>query len=128
MNGETERLQRELYKIKREIDIHGKMHTFYRDVLNDDGEPTGEIKQIVCTCGLLHVSGGYVARETSAGTETRTKREPMLLLRWEEVEEVQNRDFVILNNYRYNVINKRNVNEYNIVADLSLEVVLNGYN
>lgn len=128
MNGEHGRLLREMQKIKREIETHGKLYEFFRETYDIDGEPTGEVEQKSQACGLFHVSGGFVSRETYTGTEIRTKRSPMMLLLWEEAKEIQNKDFVIVNGQRFNVVNKRNVNEYNIVCDLSLEVVLNGNN
>lgn len=128
MNGENGRLLREMQKIKREIETHGKPYTVYRNILNEDGEPTGDVEQITILCGLFHITGGYVSRETYTGTETRTSRSPMLLCLWDDSETVKNKDFVIINDQRFNIINKRNVNEYKIVCDMSLEVVKNGYN
>lgn len=128
MNGEDGRLLREAQKIKREIEVHGKSYTFYREVLDEDGEPTGAVEQTAVLCGLFHVSGGYVSRETYTGTEIRTKRSPMLLCLWDETKEIRNEDFVIINGQTYKVVNKRNINEYSIVCDMSLEVVLDGYN
>lgn len=128
MNGEKGRLRREAYKVKREIETHGNSYVFYRETLNKEGEPTKDVKQVITVRGLFHVSGGYVSRETISATERREKRKPMLLCLWEETKEIKNKDFVMVNGQKFIVVNKRNVNEYNIVSDLSLEVVLNGNN
>lgn len=118
----------EWWKIKREIETHGNCYDIYRNVLDEYGEATGKSVKITTIQGLFHISGSYVSRETKEGTETRTKRSPMLLCLWEDTEEVQNKDIVVINNQKFIIINKRNINEYNIVCDMSLEEVLNGSN
>lgn len=128
MNGEKNRLLWEMQKVKREIETHGEMHTFFREVLDLDGESTGETEEIKTIEGLAHISGTYVSRETTDATEVRTKRQPMLLCLWEDAKEIKNKDFVFINEQRFVVVNKRNVNECNIVCDFSLEVVLDGNN
>ena len=36
--------------------------------------------------------------------------------------------FVVINDNRYNIVDKNNIQEYNMVVDLSLELVQNGRN
>lgn len=122
------RLFSEWWKIKREIETNGDEYKIFREQYNEDLEPTGEVEEVKTIKGILHISGSYVSRETNEGTETRTKRSPMLMCLWEDSKGIKNRDFVIINNQRFNVINKRNVNEFDLVCDMSMEVVLNGNN
>lgn len=122
------RLFSEWWKIKREIETNGDEYKIFREQYNEDLEPTGEAEEVKTIKGILHISGSYVSRETNEGTETRTKRSPMLMCLWEDSKGIKNRDFVIINNQRFNVINKRNVNEFDLVCDMSMEVVLNGNN
>ena len=46
----------------------------------------------------------------------------------ENTGEIQTDDFFIINGNRYKVVEKNNIQEYNIVTDISLELVLDGRN
>lgn len=128
MTAKQNRLRCELTKVRREIETHGEEYTFFRNVLNKDGEPTGEAKQILSARGLFHVLKGYASRETSDATETHEKGQPALLCAWEDTTDIKNKDYTTINGQRYNVVAKNNIQEYNIVADISMEVFLNGNN
>lgn len=127
-SGEKARVALELHKIEREINTHGTEYEIMRNILDSRGERTEKIEKVISINGIFHISGGYVSRETTLATDKRSVRQPMLLCLWKDIEKVRNRDFFILNDQNFSIVNKRNINEQNIVCDLSLEVVLDGFN
>lgn len=116
----------ELYRVEREIQIHGNMFTVLRDVLDQRGEKTGktEIKNVVK--GLYHVSMGYVRETIADGTITKERGEPKVLVTFEDSKKVFGGDIFEINNKRYVVSDINNIQEYNIVCDISLKEVLHG--
>lgn len=122
-------LKNELRKVKREILIHGTEYTFFRKKVDKYGEPTKEEpEQIAKVQGLFHVSKGYVTQSIHDGTKTHRKGQPMLMVGHENTGEIQIDDFFITNGNKYKVVEKNNIQEYNIVTDISLELVLDGRN
>lgn len=118
----------EVTKLKHEIETHGEQYTFSREKLNEYNEPTDEEKEVICTVtGLSHVSRGYLTRTVSDGNVTHSKGQPMLLVLCdEESGKIRMGDYVTVNGRTYKVNARNNVGEYNVVYDISLEVVLNG--
>lgn len=118
----------ELHSVKREIKIHGNKYTFYRDNLDSYGE-NADGKNIVANVnGLFHVSKGYISKNVSDGAVTHSKGQPMLLITYEDSKDIKSDDYVIIGENKYKVIEKNNIQQYNIVVDVSLELVLNGNN
>ena len=123
------RMKMELHKVLREIQIHGTEHTFLRKSVDGYGEPMKEEpKQVVNIQGLFHVSKGYITQNIQDGTKTHSKGQPMLMVAYENTGEIQTDDFFVINGNTYKVVEKNNIQEYNIVTDISLELVLNGRN
>lgn len=123
------RLRMELHKVLREIQIYGTEYTFFRKKVDKYGEPTKEEpEQVGKVQGLFHVSKGYITQSIQDGTRTHSKGQPMLMVAYENMGEIQIDDFFITNGNKYKVVEKNNVQEYNIVTDISLELVLDGRN
>lgn len=123
------RMKMELHKVLREIQIHGTEYTFFRKKVDKYGEPTKEEpEQIANVKGLFHVSKGYITQNIQDGTKTHSKGQPMLMVAYENTREIQTDDFLIINENTYKVVEKNNIQEYNIVTDISLELVLDGRN
>lgn len=122
-------LKMELHKVSREIKIHGTQYNVSRTVKDKYGEDVqGEYEQIATIDGLFHISKGYITNNISDGTRTHSKGSPMLLVLYEQSKEIQNGDFLMINENKYKVIEKNNIQEYNIIVDISLELVLDGRN
>ena len=121
-------LKRELYKVLREIKIHGDEYLFFRTKQDEFGEDTKETEYIAMINGLYHISKGYVTKNVSDGTITHTKGEPMLLIPFEQSEKLQNGDFFKWNESKYVITEKYDIQNYGIVCNVSLELVLNGNN
>lgn len=121
-------LLKEQKAVEREIARNGSTYTVKRNKVDKYGEPTQEVEEVTTLRGLFHISKGFVIKNTSDGSQTKTKGQPMILALWEECETIQNGDFVVINGNTYKVTDKNNIEEYNIIADISLEVVLSGRN
>lgn len=118
------RLKMELHKVKREIQIHGSVYEFRRDILNEYEEPTGESEKVAEIKGLFHQTKGYVSRKVSDATTTQTKGQPMIMAVFEDVKSVQMNDKVVVSGKEYRVTGANDINNYGIVCDVSLEEVL----
>lgn len=118
----------ELYKVKREIQMHGEEYTVYKQKTDKYGEITSDIEEIQKVSGLFHITKGYTAQTVSDGTKVRAKSQPMLMVCMEGSEQIENGMFVMINDNRYNIVDKNNIQEYNMVVDLSLELIQDGRN
>lgn len=116
----------EAYKIRREIKRSGNDFIFYRSIKNDYGEPSSEKEIIAVVSGLYHEQSNYISIKTGETTRYRTKKTPMLLCEYSDVVSLKADDFMILNENKYTVTKKINVQEWNIISDISLEVEDNG--
>jgi hypothetical protein len=121
-------LLKEKKAVEREITKNGSTYTVKRNKVDKYGEPTQEVEEVTTLRGLFHISKGFIIKNTSDGSQTKTKGQPMILALWEECETIQNGDFVVINGNTYKITDKNNIEEYNIIADISLEVVLSDRN
>lgn len=114
--------------VEREITKNGSTYTVKRSKVDKYEEPTQEVEEVTTLRGLFHISKGFITKNTSDGSQTKTKGQPMILALWEECETIRNGDFVVINGNTYKITDKNNIEEYNIIADISLEVVLSDRN
>lgn len=121
-------LLKEKKAVEREITKNGSTYTVKRNKVDKYGEPTQEVEEVTTLRGLFHISKGFIIKNTSDGSQTKTEGQPMILALWEECETIQNGDFVVINGNTYKITDKNNIEEYNIIADISLEVVLSDRN
>lgn len=121
-------LLKEKKAVEREITKNGSTYTVKRNKVDKYGEPTQEVEEVTTLRGLFHISKGFIIKNTSDGSQTKTKGHPMILALWEECETIQNGDFVVINGNTYKITDKNNIEEYNIIADIFLEVVLSDRN
>ncbi len=122
------RLKTELHKVSQEIKVHGNIYNVYRKELDKYKEPTGKEIQVAQIKGLYHITKGYVTETAQDGTRTHLKGQPMLLCKHEETKDIQTGDYIRINQNVYKVIDKNNIQEYNIVTDISMELMLDGKN
>lgn len=122
-------LRMELYKVQREIGIHGTKYDVYRNRLDEyEEEIEGEKELISSVNGLFHLEKGYVTESVQDGTRVHGKGQPKLLILYSESKKIENGDYLIVNENLYKIVDKNNIQEYNVITDLSLELVLNGKN
>lgn len=123
----------EAYKLKRELIRSGIKVVLRRPKLNQFKEPSNEYEHVGKLVGLYHeLSGsvaGYVKITTSDTTQIRSKKDPMLLCLYEDVERLKLRigDQIRINAKTFKVTGVVNIQEWNIIADVSLEVVDCGF-
>lgn len=117
----------EAYKIKRELKRSGIDYEFKRSYVNDFGEPVGEPIMIGKILGLYHEQNSHVQVTTGDTTQVRTKKIPMILCLYEDAAnlDLQVGDELKINNKTFKVTGVVNIQEWNIIADISLEVVDN---
>ncbi len=121
-------LQIELNKVKREIKTHGRSYEVKRTILNKYGEDTDEQQSITEVQGLFHTEKGYITKSISDGSKTHSKGQPKLMVSYSDSVDIKNGDLIQINENIYKVIEKNNIQEFNIVCDISMELVLNGNN
>ena len=119
--------QFEAYKIKRELKRSGIDYEFKRSGVNDFGEPAGEPIVVGTIRGLYHEQNSSVQVTTGDTTQVRTKKIPMILCLYEDTARLalQVGDELKINDKTFKVTGVVNIQEWNTIADISLEVVDN---
>lgn len=118
----------EAYKIKRELKRSGIDYEFIRSGKNDFGEPTDELETVGKLRGLYHEQNSTIQVTAGDTTKTRTKKIPMILCLYEDTASLrlQVDDIVKINAKTFKVTGVTNIQEWNLISDISLEVVDNG--
>ena len=115
----------EAYKLRRELKRIGREFRFKREKLNDFKEPADESVFAGKLLGLYHEQNSYVSVTTGDTTQTRTKKSPMILCLYEDADCLEIGDFVEMNGEKLRVTGVANIQGWNIIADISLEVIDN---
>ena len=120
-------------KIQRELNRSGKNYEFFRPAVNAFGEPADAGENIGTILGLYHEVNNFIVPQIKESAQVRSniggqKKQPMLLCLYESVKGcgLQIGDYTIINGKKYKVMGVVNVQEWNIIADISLEVVDDG--
>lgn len=118
----------EAYKIKRELKRSGIDYEFKRTGKNEFGEQTNELNIVGMLKGLYHEQNGSIQITTGDTTRIRTKKVPMILCLYEDAASLilQVGDIVKINTKTFKVTGVTNIQEWNLISDISLEVVDNG--
>ena len=115
----------EAYKIKRELKRSGIEYKFKRYKKNNFGEPILDSgpDEVGSIRGLYHEQNGRIEITMGDTTQVRTKKVPMILCLYEDAASLFINDIVIINNKTFRVTGVSNIQEWNIISDISLEVV-----
>lgn len=118
----------EAYKIKRELKRSGIDYEFKRFIKNDFGEPSDEPDVVGTLKGIYHEQNSNIQITTGDTTQVRTKKVPMILCLYEDTASLvlQVGDIVIINSRTFKVTGVVNIQEWNLISDISLEVVDDG--
>ena len=121
----------EAYKLRRELKKIGREFQFERAELNAFKEPTDDRVPAGKLMGLYHeyTGGGMssgISLTTGETTQTRSKKTPMILCLYEDATFLKLGDTVKINSKELKVTGIVNIQEWNIIADISLEVVDDG--
>ena len=119
----------EAYKIKRELKRSGIEYQFKRKGMNDFGEPTDELEEVGKLKGLYHEENSNIQITTNDTTQVRTKKIPMILCLYEDAASLFLKvgDIVSFGIKTFKVTGAVNIQEWSIIADISLEVVDDGF-
>lgn len=118
----------EAYKIKRELKKSGIEYQFERFGKNEFGEPNDTPNEVGKLKGLYHEENSNIQITTGETTQIRTKKIPMVLCLYEDaaLAALKVGDVVTINSKTFKVTGVVNIQEWSIIADISLEVVDNG--
>lgn len=118
----------EAYKIKRELKRSGIDYEFKRKKKNDFGEPAGDPEVFGSLKGIYHEQNSNIQVTTGDTTQVRTKKIPMILCLYEDTARLALvvGDTVTINAKTFKVTGVVNIQEWNLISDISLEVVDSG--
>jgi hypothetical protein len=125
----------ELYKLRRELKRNGKDYTFRRRKLNKFNEPIGELEDVLTIRCLYHEVSSFKTTSTGDSSTTVTEKQPMLLCAVEDVKDsgLEAGDFIEVDDSVYGdkkvlrFVGIVDIQNYGIIADISLEVVDDGF-
>ena len=120
----------EAAKLKKELKTSGIDYKFKRLKVNGFAEPIGDGDEITTVIGVYHEQNSNVQITTGDTTQVRTKKVPMILCLYDDAAFVtlQVGDVTAINGKTFEVTGVVNIQEWSIIADISLEVVDNGTN
>jgi len=110
-------------KINRQIKQNGQTFVFIRYKEDQYHQVSSEIDQKVVLEGIFHTTNNYITKNTDDGSASSSKPQPMILTSYECGKQVLPKDEVIISNQKYKVIEKNNVNSFDVAFDISLELV-----
>lgn len=118
----------EAAKLKKELKTSGINYEFKRLKVNDFNEPIGDGEVVTTIKGLYHEQNSNVQITTGETTQIRTKKIPMILCLYDDAALVALKvgDVVKINSKTFKVTGVVNIQEWSIIADISLEVVDDG--
>lgn len=118
--------QFEAYKIQRELKRSGLEYTFIGTGVNDVGEPTDEPVDIGTFRGIYHEQNSHIQITVGDTTQIRTKKVPCILCLFEDGYKLAVGNYTTINGKKFTVTGVVNVQEWSIIADVSLEIIDTG--
>lgn len=121
--------QFEEYKVMRELKRSGTMFTFLRERKNEFGETVSDVPTTVGMLnGLYHENSSQIQVKTGDTTQIQTKKLPSVLCLYSDTNRLslQVGDYTILNGKKLLVTGIVNIQEWNAISDISLEVFAGG--
>ena len=113
----------QLNKVRRLIRTQGKTFTVLEIRKDGFGEPNGTTESFEIK-GVYHETTSYISKTAAEASTTVKKSCPMVLALWEEVgSKLSSQTFLLHNDRIYKVNAVKNLEEANLVADISLEEV-----
>lgn len=119
--------QLEAYKLKRLLKRNGVKYEFRRKVNNEFGEPVKDSDIVGSVTGIYHEESSHISIKTGETTQYRTNKVPSILCLYDDVSVLNLHigDTVAINDKVLKVTGIINVQEWNIIVDISLEVIDN---
>lgn len=123
-------LEFEINKVRREIKRHKEKYKFYRREKNEFNEYNGEGIEVCEINGIYHEEMGYVPLNIEEGATVTKKPENQILCVFGDGEGELEKDSIIQDDLVYvngslqKVTKVTDIQNYGIVANISLELVL----
>lgn len=115
-------------KIQRQINQNGGKYKFIRYEFDKYGQITENIDEAIEIDGIFHQEIVKTSKPLSESDGARTISIPRtyILCLYEDGEKINIDDYTIISNQRYKVIDKLNLNSYNVAFEISLEMLKDG--
>ena len=113
----------ERQKLLRFIKTNGKEYTFTKAGVDRFGEPS-DIAKTVCLPGVYHETEVYVSVSADTAAAVKTKPQSMIMCLMEDAANLEDGMTVTISGKLYTVKDRRDVNNFGVACDISLEVVL----
>lgn len=108
-------------RIRRQILCHGFEYTFFRQGEDKYHRPTGE-ETVAIIKGIYHEGNGYISVSKADSTLVQSKKTPMLLALMADAKPIKQGDYIMVDSKKYKVTGVLDVQNYDVVADISFEV------
>lgn len=116
-----------LHRVEQQIAWRGHLFSVLRPKMNEFNEKSDEPEKVAEIRGIFHNgSSNHVVVVIADSGQAQEKDAPYILTTWFNGSQVKKDDIITINEVPYKVTGINNINEYNILADISLEVILNG--
>lgn len=114
------------HRLEQQIAWRGEFYTVTRKELNEFNEKTSPV-EIGTIKGIFHNgSSNHVKVNISDNGQVIEKNTPYIMTTWFNGSILKKDDIISINSVDYKVTGIANIGEYNIIAEVSLEVILNG--
>lgn len=110
-------------KIKRQINQNGQDFMFMRHGVDEYHQVTDNYVSYFEVRGIFHTTNNYISQNISDGSRITKKPQAMVLTTYDYGLPIQKDDEVEIADKKYVVVDKNNVNSFNVAFDISLELV-----
>lgn len=110
-------------KIQRQINQNGRSFEFIRYAVDEYGQKTNEVEKTISFEGLFSQRMIRVNISESIAARVVDVPKTSIICLFEDGIDIKNDDYVIISEQLYKVIDKININEFNIAFDISLEMI-----
>lgn len=116
----------QLSKLRMVLKKQGVFYKFLYFKKNDFGEFVDEVDKVFDILGLFHTSQGYITVVTTDSGSIPKKDNPEIMCFWSEAKDIPQGAIVEICNQKYKVNFVTDVGNMHVIANISLEVILNG--
>lgn len=113
----------ETYKLRRFIKSQGTIFIFTSTGKNQFNEPNGESRTVGVN-GVYHETQGHVTKKGDDAGTVKTKPDSMIMCSKEDSKNLQEGMTVEVGGKTYKVTDLRDVENFSVACDISLELVL----
>lgn len=114
-----------LHRVEQQIAWRGQLFSVLRPKMNEFNEKSDEMEEVAQIKGIFHNgSANHVSIVVGDDGQVQEKETPYILTTWLIGRKLRKDDRITINNMKYKIVGINNINEYNIISDVSLEVIL----